>query len=378
MDHNKILSTLFLICCHLTSSGGEVGDILVNSGERASLVCPRVSGAQCAWLRDGYSLDMGGRYTREASCQLVIDPVLPLDQGHYQCRAGDWTQEVGSLKVNTAPSRPRIEAGARLMVGPGDLVELQCESGGGRPAGEIQWWDEDTGERIAGEVSTEVKRTGQSFMTTSSLRLRPKLAMSVKCSVHSQTFPAMKYSDRVRIKLMGEPVTVSVSVGDSVSLDCEEDKVTWSINDMDLATERDRLLEVENFVEAYDGAIFQCKVNGKVVKRFKLKKKLSKNGEEKKNNDHEANMKRVVGNPNKYTIFSCDTEEILGRKKIPDTVTIDMNDLDSLQNTATDIKGRKYMCKKFLRSKRVSNLRKTLKSVSHKVGKFSTKFENMT
>ena len=348
----------------------------MNSGERLTLSCPRVSGAQCAWLRDGYSLDMGGRYTREASCQLVIDPVLPLDQGHYQCRAGDWTQEVGSLQVNMAPSRPRIEAGARLMVDPGDLVELQCESGGGRPAGEIQWWDEDTGERMAGEVSTEVKRTGQSFMTTSSLRLRPKLAMSVKCSVHSQTFPAKKYSDRVRIKLMGEPVIVSVSVGDSVSLDCEEDKVTWSINDMDLATERDRLLEVENFVEAYDGAIFQCKVNGKVVKRFKLKKKLSKNGEEKKNNDLEANMKRVVGNPNKYTIFSCDSEEILGRD--PDTVTIDMNDLDSLQNIATDRKGRKYMCKKFLRSKRVSQLRKTLKSLSHKAGKFSTKFENMT
>ena len=378
MDHNKFISALFLICCHLTSSRGDVGDIVVNSGERAILVCSRVAGAKCSWLRDGYRLDYRGRYSLGARCQLVIDPVLPLDQGHYQCRAGGWTQEVGSLKVNMAPSRPRIEARAGLMVDPGDLVQLQCESGGGRPAGEIQWWDEDTGERIAGEVSTEVKRTGQSFMTTSSLRLRPKLAMAVKCSVHSQTFPAKKYSDRVRIKLIGEPVTVSVSVGDSVSLDCEEDKVTWSINDMDLATERDRLLEVENFVEAYDGAIFQCKVNGKVVKRFKMKKKLSKNCEEKINKDLDTNMKRVVGNPNKYTIFSCDTEEILGRKKIPDTVTIDMNDLDSLQNTATDIKGRKYMCKKFLRSKRVSQLRKTLKSVSHKVGKFSTKFENMT
>ena len=149
MAHNKILSALFLICCLFTSSRGDVGDIGVNSGERAILVCSRVAGAKCAWLRDGYSLDMGGRYTREVSCQLVIDPVLPLDQGHYQCRAGDWTQEVGSLKVNTAPSRPRIEAGARLMVDPGDLVELQCGSGGGRPAGEIQWWDEDTGERTS-------------------------------------------------------------------------------------------------------------------------------------------------------------------------------------------------------------------------------------
>mgnify|MGYP002051770025 CR=1 FL=1 len=194
--------------------------------------------------------------------------------------------------------RPRTEAGAGRSVDPVDLVQLQCESRGGRPSGEIQWWDEDTGEIIVGEVSTEVKRTGQSFLTTSSLRLRPKRAMAVKCSVHSQTFPAKKYSDRVRIKLMGEPVIVRVGVGDSVSLDCEEDKVTWSINDMDLATERDRLLEVENFVEAYDGAIFQCKVNGKVVKRFKMKKKLCKNCEEKINKDLDTNMKRVVANPN--------------------------------------------------------------------------------
>ena len=382
MDQNTILSALLLICYHLASSRGDVGDILVNSGERATLSCSHVSGAQCSWLRDGYRLDYRGRYSLGARCELVIDPVLPLDQGHYQCQAGGWTQEVGSLKVNMAPSRPRIEAGARLMVDPGDLVELECESGGGRPAGEVMWWDEDTGESIAGEVNTEVTRTGQSFMTTSRLRLRPKRAMTVKCSVHSQSFPAKKYSDRVRIKLLGEPVIVIVSVGDSVSLDCEEDKVTWSINDMDLATERDRLLKVENFVEAYDGALFQCKVDGKVVKRFKLKKKLGKSGEEKTNKDLDTNMKRVVENPkvfpDKYTIYSCDSKEMLGRKDIPDTVSMDMNDPQGLQNVATDIKGRKYLCKKFLRSKTVSQLRKTLKSLSHKAGRISRKLENVT
>ena len=388
MSHYKYLTVLFLFCCQPSLSSDD-GDILVNSGERATLSCLRVSGTECGWLRDGYRLDYRGRYSLGASsCQLIIDPVLPLDQGRYQCRAGGWTSEVGSLKVNTAPGRPRIEAGARLLVDPGDMVELRCQSGGGRPAGEIQWWDEDTGERIEGEGSSEVTRSGQSFITTSRLRLRPERAMSVKCSVHSQLFPAKKYSDRVRIKLIGEPVTVDVDIGDSVSLDCEENKVNWSINSRDLTTERDRVLEVKNFVEAYDGAILECKVNGKVVKRFELKKKLTKSSEEKPleetPEDIRTNLSRVVENPivlpDKYTIYSCGTNEILGKKDIPDSVTLDLNinDSDSVQHLAEDRKGQKYICKKFRKSKKVSQLRKTLKSLSQKTKKMSKRLENVS
>ena len=388
MSHYKFLTVLFLFCCQ-PSLSSDVGDILVNSGERATLSCLRVSGTECGWLRDGYRLDYRGRYSLGASsCQLIIDPVLPLDQGRYQCKAGGWTSEVGNLKVNTAPGRPRIEAGARLLVDPGDMVELRCQSGGGRPAGEIQWWDEDTGERIEGEGSSEVTRSGQSFITTSRLRLRPEQAMSVKCSVHSQLFPAKKYSDRVRIKLIGEPVTVDVDIGDSVSLDCEENKVNWSINSRDLPTERDRVLEVKNFVEAYDGAILECKVNGKVVKRFELKKKLMKSSEEKPlgqaTKEITADLSRVVENPivlpDKYTIYSCGTNEILGKKDIPDSVTLDMNinDTDSGQHLAEDRKGRKYICKEFMKSKKVSQLRKTLKSLSQKTKKMSKRLENVS
>ena len=387
MDHKKILSVFFFICCQSASSR-DVGDILVTSGERATLRCLRVSGAGagCGWLRDGYRLDYRGRYSLGAACELVIEPVLPLDQGRYQCRAGGWTSEVGSLQVNTAPGRPRIEAGARILVTPGERAELQCESGGGRPAGEIEWWDEDTGQRIQAEVSSEVRRTGQTFITTSRLRLTPKRAMSVKCSVHSQLFPAKKYSDKVRIKLTGELVTVGVAIGDSVSLDCEEDKVTWSINTRDLATERDRILVVENFVEAYDRAILECKVDAKVVKRFQLKKKLIMSIEEKPLNQTTkeigTNLKRALGNPlvlpNKYTIYSCSTGENIGRKDVPDSVTLDMNDPAGVQHLAEDMKGQKYICKKFLKSKKLSQLRKTLKSLSHKTGKISRKLENVS
>ena len=197
-----------------------------------------------------------------------------------------------------------------------------------------------------------------------------------------------KYSDRVRIKLIGEPVTVDIEIGDTVSLDCEEDKVTWSINSRDLPTERDRVLEVKYFVEAYDGAILACKVNGKVVKRFELKKKLTKSSEEKPleetPEDIRTNLSRVVENPivlpDKYTIYSCGTNEILGKKDIPDSVTLDMNinDTDSGQHLAEDRKGRKYICKEFMKSKKVSQLRKTLKSLSQKTKKMSKRLENVS
>ena len=391
MAHNKILSVIFLICCQSTSSRGGAGDIMVNSGERAVLSCVTVTrGAGCEWLRDGYSLDYRGRYTLGAgACQLVIDPVLPLDQGRYQCRAGGVTSDVGSLKVNMAPGRPRLEAETRLVVDLGDKVELRCESRGGRPAGEILWWDEDTGERIAGEVSAEVTRTGGSFMTISRLRLRPKRAMSVKCSVHSDMFPAKKYSERLKIALIGKPVTVSVGIGDSVSLDCEEDEVAWSINGRELKGEKERFLEVENFVAAYDGAILECKANGNIVKRFELKEKLKKitteKPQEKKNNDMDpgSTMKKASYKPtvlpDKYTLYSCETNKILGRKEIPDSVTIGVKGHESgAKHSAEDKEGQKYICKRFLKSKKVSQLRSTLRSLSIKVGKVGRKLENVS
>ena len=377
----------FLILCQLCWC--QDGDILVNSGERVRLSCIRVSEAACHWLRDGWRLDFRGRYSLGAdSCELVIDPVLPLDQGRYQCHTGGRTSEVGSLRVNMAPGRPRIEAGPRLTVDPGEAVELECEAGGGRPAGEIQWWDEDTGSRISGEASSEVRRMGQSFMTTSRLRLRPERAMSVRCSVHSQQFPAKKYSERVKINLIGEPVRVSVSVGDSVRLDCGEDEVTWSINNLELEGEKERTLEVENFVEAYDGAILECRVGGRPVQRFELKKKTSEKTENhsqgkktKVSNQQNKDLNKMKGNqkpfPEKYTIYSCDGDELVNRKDIPNSVTIDMNDPENNKHQGSDQKGQKYICSKVLRSKKLSHLRKTVKSLSHKMEKLGRKLKNV-
>ena len=39
-----------------------------------------------------------------------------------------------------------------MMVGAGQEVELHCQSQGGKPPAEIQWWDTKTGERIVADM----------------------------------------------------------------------------------------------------------------------------------------------------------------------------------------------------------------------------------
>ena len=125
----------------------------------------------CQWTRDGFALGAGRsmtgypRYimsgTREDICDLVIEPVLPLDEGSYQCQVSGSinvapiiTNRV-EIQVNSPPNKPRIvnENEHKLVNRElGDEVELKCESEGGRPAAELQWWDDKTGKKILANV----------------------------------------------------------------------------------------------------------------------------------------------------------------------------------------------------------------------------------
>ena len=74
------------------------------------------------------------------------------------------TSNIGRLSVNTEPGRPRIKTSEDvLMVEVGDEVDLECQSTGGRPAGQLDWWNADTGEQIISEVTTSVHRAGETF-----------------------------------------------------------------------------------------------------------------------------------------------------------------------------------------------------------------------
>merc|ERR1711915_586836 len=105
--------------------------------------------------------------TREDICDLVIEPVLPLDEGCYQCHVSGSVEVApistnrGEIQVNSPPNKPRIvnENDHKLVNRDlGDEVELKCELEGGRPAAEIQWWDTKTGKKIVANVTEHVTR----------------------------------------------------------------------------------------------------------------------------------------------------------------------------------------------------------------------------
>ena len=64
---------------------------------------------------------------------------------------------VASINVNCEPGKPYIvqaKEGEEVVVEAGQEVELHCQSQGGKPPAEIQWWD-DTGTRIVADMRGE-------------------------------------------------------------------------------------------------------------------------------------------------------------------------------------------------------------------------------
>ena len=139
----------------------------VSEGSRARLHCQVANKAGvCQWTRDGFALGTDPqlpefpRY-RLAGCDLVIEPVVPLDEGQYQCQVsgarggGGVMSEVATLTVNCEPGQPYIveaQQGDTVTLEQGDQVELHCQSQGGKPPAEIQWWD-SLGNRVSADMS---------------------------------------------------------------------------------------------------------------------------------------------------------------------------------------------------------------------------------
>merc|ERR1719219_1181460 len=130
----------------------------------------------CQWIKDGDSLGPDPRLSldteKPGDCRLMIFPVLPEDQGTYQCQVGPTGElpaivsEGADVKVDIPPGQPVIkQAGdAHEIVGNSDTIEivegeevvLECESIGARPAARVEWRD-NTGEVITENLIEVVK-----------------------------------------------------------------------------------------------------------------------------------------------------------------------------------------------------------------------------
>jgi len=246
----------------------------LNAGSEFVMACSLASQEQedCDWLKDGWMLELeDGRRLGRRNCELVISPVLPLDQGQYQCQVGGSSPLKSSpvvLSVNTEPSQPEIQQGPKMMIETGETLELSCQAGGAKPPADIHWWNVETGQRIEAEVTQHVERTGggQTFRTTSILNLSPTQYTEVLCTAHSQAFPKILKSVPVEISIRSNPRIESreLSQGESVKLFCKNSavdqnaKLKWFINEKQISGEESDILEITEFAKIYDNTVIKC------------------------------------------------------------------------------------------------------------------------
>merc|ERR1719308_144006 len=108
----------------------------------------------CLWTKDGVGLGQDPRLSLDTAnpgdCRLKIFPVLPEDQGSYECQVGPggglpaMVSEPAEVRVDIPPGQPVINLAkyndAQEIV-EGEEIVLECESTGARPAARVEWRD---------------------------------------------------------------------------------------------------------------------------------------------------------------------------------------------------------------------------------------------
>merc|ERR1712233_33729 len=142
MGREKEMPLLARLCWLVLTFKATLGQkpLTGTAGQAVSLPCG--SSSDCTWRKDGEELALEERSDQArftiGSCALTIEPVLPGDEGMYECNNGKSRHR---LTVLVEAGVPYIEEGKQGMVEvqEGHQAELHCVSQGGKPAAEIEW-----------------------------------------------------------------------------------------------------------------------------------------------------------------------------------------------------------------------------------------------
>jgi len=434
--HVVILLTSLLHSNNLSVQGGPTGQFfiespqnltIVNSGEHARLRCIVANKVgECQWTRDGFGLGydrelpsfprylMPKESGKDNVCDLTIDPVLPLDEGTYQCQvsAGPGvpaviTQKV-SLVVNSPPGQPHIREAKevdQIEAEMGELVELHCESQGARPSAEINWINAD-GERIVSHVTQHVTRIEESklFSTVSILKFYLQKEEKITCTAQSDAFPIPKTSRSLEVIFGKKPVQEEKLAveGESFTLDCGDSSGSfdstykWFMDGQELENENNSQLEIQEFSKVFDNSLLKCitqNVNGKskTLKFITLKhrkvdtvapqampltSKQDKDKRKKKGKKSDSNKKV------KKTTFTCIVEEEVTESSEPEYVWMN-GKLEQVikENTinAHDDSNNKIICKVIPNGyKKLKQMAKKMKGMTKSFKKFSKTLDRIT
>jgi len=377
-----------------TASGGSEVVIPCSLQDTSS-----TSSRSCHWVKDGWMVETGGRFSLR-SCDLVISPVLEGDEAEYRCQLGGAQPRMSapvSLKVNIEPGLPHIQEGDRISLERGDIAQLTCQSSGGRPAPELEWWNEETGERIRSEVTQHVERSGRTFRTTSTLRTPLNKYSRLYCTAHSEAFPALKKSSVVEVNIRGEPrlEKVQLRTGESVKIFCHNNmrdnnlQFRWFINDNPIPDETSEVLQIDEFSASYDKSVVKCAAgNDEIIRAVQL----TLNNQQKPESTivtFDEVMKKTQNEVMLSDEESDDEEEEVKKYSKPKTTFVcvveDTEDVSSSEpkyvwvngklvtnSKATDKNNKSYKCKVVKNgSRKIEKMSKELKSVSKTLRKMS-------
>ena len=401
---------------HLTVSEGQPGRLKCSVGNRVG---------KCQWTKDGFALGTErdlpqfARYRMDGSsddiCDLIIDPVLPVDEGQYQCQVsglngkGSITSEIVKLDVNCEPGTPYIvqaKEGEKVEVEEGEEVELHCQSQGGRPPAEIQWWDQDgnrlvqEGNRLSiQEFATKIQDK-KTWLTISILKIVPNKPLVLKCTVFNDAFPTPKESEPIQVTIKGQ-LTAEIkrfNENDTFKLKCRDDKMSgehkykWIINDNEITEESANTLKIVQINDSYDNSMIKCFLileNGteEVQKVFHLSYKSTKiqvpqseigsNNLKKdfKRRKSKKKRKEVANNMKNKTVFTCVAEEESASE--PKYVWIDGSLEKSV--TAHSEEKQKYKCKVIDGGySKITQMAHNMRGITKKIKRFSKTLNHIT
>jgi len=356
---------------------GEPIDLVAVAGEHLMLPCSATKmEGECQWTKDGQgfgtdpTLPEFPRHTYDmdhlSDCNLLIFPVLPEDEGSYQCHVkslldgSNISSKEAKVIVNSPPGQPFILQAKNtdsIDIQKGDEVKLDCETTGAKPAAKIQWKDQD-GNLMATKVLETVHKNeiSKTFKTVSTLKMRPVRHTKLTCSAFSEDFKEPKISRELEVKVRHAPrallnITEShVEEGEPLVVMCSSEAYPsditykWLINEENM-DETSNVLKIEKVSKDLDKAQISCIVENSVgVTRVRAQIKVNfspkiivhpsshimRNGEV-------VNLKcRAKGNPEpNYIWVKGESQEVVGASK-------------DLTLTASDETEGDYMCKIFV------------------------------
>merc|ERR1712107_566582 len=185
-----VLVTLGLLVLSFETTLGQKYKPLTGTAGQAVIIQCGSSRDGCSWSKDGTRLSLDERSDqarfRSASCDLTIEPLLPGDEGKYDC--------------NNGPSRHHRECWWRLG--------CPTSRRGGRA-----WCL--TFRRVVRQSSTVSARAGDGWRTRSTFTFRPLVATNVTCSASNKAVIEPRVSSALEVRVRGRP-RVEVKVDQEV------------------------------------------------------------------------------------------------------------------------------------------------------------------